>query len=286
MSSTDILIRAIQENNLEGVRNALNNGVNPNSFDSEGRSPLYQAVRTFNFNSNINIIKELLHHGSNPNFFNKDDEEYPIFKAVIGYKYDVLKELLLNKANPNVTNQYGDTVLIEAVDRFGSIIGNDIVKLLIKNGAEVNNVNNEGKTALMKAIEKPYNEKAIEILLKNDADIDTIYNHEGKNAIDIARELSSTYYNILEQYKDIREQLQKLALLIYDRRVRGHQFPFDAIDEIAQNILNDWLQKWHIPLIRFNDEDNTAKQYIIKHYTPEGGNNNIIKFMIKDEIIY
>lgn len=105
-----------------------------------------------------------------------------------------IEDLIFRGANLESRNEYGRTVLMNAVIRENV----EVVKVLLKNGVSVNQVDNDGETALMLASVKN-NREIAELLIASGADINK-RNNEGQTALSKAlRCRSDDVVKLLEQ---------------------------------------------------------------------------------------
>lgn len=173
----DLLNLAVRSKNLDAVKILLKNQVNPNLQDKEGKTALIEAVCGNNLGSlrkslnyadpnprfgniglidivTINIIRELLNAGANPNLRDKEGNT-ALMVAVLTNNLGIVRELLNQlsqrvESDPNLRGKDGDTPLIKAV-----LMSNlDIVQELLKYNANPNLRNKEGNTALILAIKE------------------------------------------------------------------------------------------------------------------------------------
>lgn len=73
----ELLVGAIQDDNIEEVHKLLQAGVNPNTLDEDDNPCIYSAIR----NKNLDIVTALLDKGANPNAVNYDGRPI-IVKAI------------------------------------------------------------------------------------------------------------------------------------------------------------------------------------------------------------
>jgi len=133
-------------NDIDTVRQILAQGVELNSFDSDGSTPLRSAI----LGLYPNMVKILLEAGANPSLSNDENSHTPLIDATrrSPKAYLICSLLIAAGADINATTDEGKTALIGAA-YFGSL---EIVQMLLKAGADVNIKDNEGKTALDYAI--------------------------------------------------------------------------------------------------------------------------------------
>ncbi len=120
-----------------------------NLLDSEGETPLFKAVRTYDENT----FKALLEAGADVNL-KTESGDTPLAWAASSGNFDFVKALLAAGADVNMTDSSGKTPLMQAV----SSGDEKIVKLLLEAGSDVNaswvvNGLDFGVTALGMAVE-------------------------------------------------------------------------------------------------------------------------------------
>jgi len=137
---------AVRDGKARSVQQILDSGVDPNTADENGWTPLMEAskkVRT-------NILEMLLEAGANPDVVDKygntallkiSGTEY--FRK--GYTHaEIVGALLASGAEPNIQGNRNNTALMLAA-YWGRT---SIVKMLLEAGAKPNLMSNEGDTAL------------------------------------------------------------------------------------------------------------------------------------------
>jgi ankyrin repeat protein len=108
----DLCIEYASKNgHLDIVRELLMHGVDPNSRNYEEQTPLDRAC----YYGHLDIVKELLRAGVDVNM--TDDIGWtPLHGATINGYFDIVRELLKYNANPNKQTCDGSTVLHHAID--------------------------------------------------------------------------------------------------------------------------------------------------------------------------
>ena len=241
-----LLIKSAIYGDLDGIKMALDQGVDPNYHDVTGDTALILAT----VDGNLEIVKELLNRGADPNIAGTG-KWTALHTAAREKHLEILKELLEHGADPNLRNEYDQTALMLAARRGQT----EMVKELLDHGADPNHVGNYDKfTALLYASDAGYLEP-IRILLDRGADpnLRDIY---GKRAIDIARRLG---------YKEIVDLLLafNLSPTITD--------PNTGISNLAITAANGPLAQLEVmvddnPDLNLNQQDldgNTALIYAI-----------------------
>lgn len=163
----DTLFQAAEQNNNKGVQQLIEEGVDVNAQDGEGRTALMIAT----YGNHVDLAKQLIDAGADVNIRDNMKNSPFLYAGAEGYM-EMLKLTIAGGADPSIVNRYGGTALIPAAER-GHV---DIVKLLLEEtDVDVNHVNNLGWTALMEAVilnngsEKQ--QKIIQILIEHGADV-------------------------------------------------------------------------------------------------------------------
>ena len=140
----DSIFAAIRLNNIREVRNHMSTGIDLNTINEDGSTPLHRAVEgdsnTERETENLEIIELLIDKGADVN--GKDDnDDTPLHLSI---NRNISELLIENGADVNAKDCSGGTPL-------HSIIFNedkDLVALLITNGADLNSMNDDGQTPL------------------------------------------------------------------------------------------------------------------------------------------
>jgi len=104
------LMVAIESNDLDKVKLLVNNGVDVNEPDAEGKTPLMAALALV---ENIQIAKFLIKKGADVNA-QDDNGDTVLNLCVINDKYKLVKLLLKKGADPNISNNGCNTALMLA----------------------------------------------------------------------------------------------------------------------------------------------------------------------------
>jgi ankyrin repeat protein/beta-lactamase regulating signal transducer with metallopeptidase domain len=130
---------AIQSGSMEKVKEFLQKGIDINSKDEDGDTPLIISVNR----DNNDIAKLLIDKGADVNV--GDEGNYtPLYYAIWNLNKDMVNLLISKGAEVNFSAQEGDSIFYEAVwmDDF------NIVKTLVDNGAKYDVKDKDGFTAL------------------------------------------------------------------------------------------------------------------------------------------
>lgn len=121
-----MLCNEIENENIEGVKNLLDQGVDINAKDDFGQTPLHLAVN----HENVKIIELLINQGADVNGVDANGNT-PIF-MVSSLDKKIIKLLLEYGTDPNIKNNDGRTILDMAYEENST----DIVELLHLYGAK------------------------------------------------------------------------------------------------------------------------------------------------------
>lgn len=136
---------AINNNDLNRVKNIISSGGNVNAINKEGMTALIVASEK----GNLEIVRELIKAGANVNGSNSVGWT-PLMGASFEGNSEVVKELINSGANINAYGiKYRNTALMQAIRGENP----EIVKILIEAGADINMKNANGETAYDKAME-------------------------------------------------------------------------------------------------------------------------------------
>ena len=204
-----MLESAIQQNDLQGVQQALSGGANPNApLPGEDWTPLARAV----MKENVNTVRILLAAGADPKRkVQPNNEAWPIvFLAASVDSPDVLREVVRAGADPNSRARLrGEITPLGLAAHDGAV---NSCGLLPELGADVDAWNlwpdsvygsetfrpgeRRGRTALMIAASRGHRDCVEQLLLRR-AD-PGLRNERGENAADLVREYRSPIPSILE----------------------------------------------------------------------------------------
>ncbi|MFD6441898.1 ankyrin repeat domain-containing protein [Peribacillus sp. NPDC060186] len=161
------LIQAAERKETETIKRLIEEGVDINTKDSEGRT----ATMIATYNNDVETTKVLIKAGADVNIQDNMKNNPFLYAGAEGY-VEILKLTIEAGADPAMINRYGGTALIPASEH-GHI--DAIKKLLTKTDIDVNHVNDLGWTALMEAIVLnnggERQQQAIQLLIDHGADV-------------------------------------------------------------------------------------------------------------------
>ena len=162
ISPFEMLTNAVETGDLDSVREALQNGADPN-----GRVGVSTMIHLACEKGNVGIVQELLDNGARLNSTNSKFSDTPLHRACVFGRTEVVAELIKRGAKVNVRSDNCWMTPLEDAITFKHF---DCCKLLIQAGAKVNEVNrNYGSTPLTEACHKGSYE-IVELLLDSGAD--------------------------------------------------------------------------------------------------------------------
>ena len=203
----DNLYKAIRNDNLNDVKNAINRGADVNLTNSDNFGSLLSLAVISN---KIDIVKYLLANKADINQVDNSESTPFIIAAARGY-LPILKVLYKNKADINVKCEYGRNALIWAAFGEGNV---DVIAFLLKLGIDINSRDNNNNNALYWAVYMK-NYKAAQFLIEQGIDTNVI-NNSGFKTLDI---LKATDFRKLSLEK--QKQYQKVSALLKNEGAQG-----------------------------------------------------------------
>ena len=185
------LFDALENNDLEQMRVAIESGANVNVQNHRGTSPLISLAKGYYY-PNIEMVDLLLTNNADPNLQDRGGETALHWAAARGYLEIVKKLLESENIDINITNIDGRNALHSIFDDEEELFDLEhvepIIKLLIEKGININETDISGKTALHLAAEQNHG-GAVGILLRAGADENIkIYDYHpaGQTAYELA----------------------------------------------------------------------------------------------------
>ncbi|MET3321842.1 UNVERIFIED_ORG: ankyrin repeat protein [Peribacillus simplex] len=161
------LIQAAERKETETIKRLIEEGVDIDTKDSEGRT----ATMIATYNNDVETTKVLIKAGADVNIQDNMNNNPFLYAGAEGY-VEILKLTIEAGADPAMNNRYGGTALMPA-SKHGHI--DAIKELLTKTDIDVNHVNDLGWTALMEAIVLnnggERQQQAIQLLIDHGADV-------------------------------------------------------------------------------------------------------------------
>lgn len=154
------IVRAVEEKNLDKVKELLDKGEDPDSADQNDVTILMDAASL----NDYNMVKLLLDHGANPNLYGLE-RQTPLMFA-INSDISILQLLIERGANINYTDIYGNSALMYLNANTNKKKVLEKIKLFVSKGANLNIQNIYGSNILFFY----YDPESEEYLLKNGAD--------------------------------------------------------------------------------------------------------------------
>ncbi|XP_011860448.1 PREDICTED: ankyrin-2-like [Vollenhovia emeryi] len=162
------LCLAIKDVKVKEVDDLINQGVNVNVIDQDGRTPLHYAAKKHN----EDIANALIKAGADINIKDQDGRT-PLHWAAIERNEGVANALIKAGADVNAKDDYGRIPLHWAVNA-GSI---EVTQILLETKVNVNAQDKNGKAPLHLAAKENHAE-LVKVLLSNRADI-SVKDHHG-----------------------------------------------------------------------------------------------------------
>ncbi len=162
-SDLELLLEAIDDENLQLVKFMLDKGIDVNASTEGGWTPLLEAAD----GGSLEIMQLLIDRGANVNKGNQKGWT-PLMEAAEEGHLAMVKLLLDQGVDPDQPNRWGATALMQAADE-GNL---EVAKLLIDRGADVNLLDKEGHTALTAAIDEGH-QGMVQLLIDKGAKIST-----------------------------------------------------------------------------------------------------------------
>lgn len=278
---TKILARAAAKTDLKAINPATNadastlleenknpqvlfifakNGVNIDTRDKDGKTMLHRAVEQ----GDTPRIKDLLKAKSNPNTLAKDGSS-PLFSAIFDQPENTENINLLIKAGAALNAGYGKDkgTLLSKIMQDGQNLA--LAEILIKAGADPNIPNNYGDTPLMVAAKHAKDEKPLEFLLNNKANIN-LKNGQGFTALLTAAANNQNPAVTIALMKKSENKLDEASALDF----AGQNPNSEVYNELAKHMLAEENAKKNA-----NDKNDTSIWFNNKALVSAIRNNNI-----------
>ncbi len=167
MDMNEQLLQAAERKETETIKRLIEEGVDINTKDSDGRTAAMIAA----YNNDVETAKVLIKAGADVNIQDNMQNNPFLYAGAEGY-VEILKLTIEAGADPAIINRYGGTALIPASEH-GHI--DAIKELLTKTDIDVNHVNDLGWTALLEAIilndGNVKQQQTVQLLIDHGADV-------------------------------------------------------------------------------------------------------------------
>lgn len=188
------LLQAVQGGNVQGVRNALRMGGDPDSrYRPQQRDTEDTALMIAARSGDLDVVRQLIEAGADMNHRNNQQYTALMLAARNGH-VDVVRLLVDARADVHHHNHQRDTALMLAAQN-GHF---HVVRRLVDAHADVNHHNHQGDTALMLAAMNGHR-NVVRRLLQTDTPVDH-RNNEGDTALTLAAQHG--YVDIVRQLID------------------------------------------------------------------------------------
>ncbi|MEH6826189.1 MAG: ankyrin repeat domain-containing protein [Motiliproteus sp.] len=177
----DVLLKAAEENTVEKLRIAVENGVPVDSRDGRSRTALLIAT----YHNSVEAARFLIGAGADVNA--KDDlQDSPYLYAGAQGKLEILKMTVSAGADLESINRYGGTALTPAAHH-GHV---EVVRYMLTTNVDIDQINHLGWTAILEAVilgdGGPTYQRIVKLLVDAGADL-SIRDNNGKTAMDNAQ---------------------------------------------------------------------------------------------------
>jgi ankyrin repeat protein len=142
-SDSALFLEAVLQGDLEQVKQRLDQGVDVDVRDSQGRTALLLAAHE----NHIAIAEALIRSGADVNARDDIDDSPYLYAGAEG-RLEILRMTVAAGADLNSVNRYGGTALIPAAHH-GHV---ETVKYLLSTEIDIDHVNYLGWTALLEAV--------------------------------------------------------------------------------------------------------------------------------------
>ncbi len=277
------LVKGAKNNSLRRVRQALEDGADPNLGEKYNTSILKAACEV----GETKIAEELIDHGAKINYSNGSST--PLISAVENKHFETAKMLVERGANVN-RSCYNGSALTIAIRKKNL----ELVKLLVENGADIENGRNGSATEFLVAVQDG-NLEIVKYLFAKGADAKTEVN--GKNAITLALEygnskiaeflINNTQY--IQGINELREAARNGNIPLAKKLVeKGADFtvfsdvetPLMAAAEAGKAEMVKYLLETPLFLNALNAKDKIGETALIK--AAGAGNLDVVRLLVKE----
>ncbi len=255
------------EGKLDSVRKAIHSGINIDFRDANGATALFYAVN----NNYLDLVKELMYYGANPNI-STYEKFSPLMAAASNGSFDIAEVLLRYKRTKiNLADQYNLTAL-----HYAAYYNNlAIVDMLLFYGANAQIIDVEGNSPLLLASYNSDTALASELIEAGNSILQTNQQHYSPLSIAIQTNdslLCDLYFNKIKASKIPFKELQSMLNFAISQRNSY------AAEKILSLVNSNDLKNNAVPMeVAYKSQDRT----IIKLLRNEGF-KNYNKLIIND----
>lgn len=210
----------------------LAKGIDVDSRDNEGQTPLYHAAALNKDDIYFDVAEMLLKNGANVNAQDVNGMT-PLHELVKHSNKKIFQLFLDYKADVNLKDRLGDTPLIEAI-RSENL---EMIQLLVDNGSDVNNFNDESRSTPLHLASNTYCKRIIKFLLTNGANINAL---DSENRTPLMGLLNSVYSVFKEGFSETLMLLLKYSdMNLIDsnyQNILSYKFPWSGQEIVLQHL--------------------------------------------------
>lgn len=234
INASNSLLIAVDRNYPRLIKLLLELGVDVNTKNAQGISPLLWAVTK----NNLSLVKTLLSYGADPN--TQDNQGWtPLILASQNNNLSIVKILVSKGANINSVNFEGSNALFWAI-RNGSL---ELVNYLVNQKTNIKHINTKNESVLHVASQYGKDE-ILELLLKKDSSLINSF-----DSFKLSPFLTAVQYS---RYSCVK------ILFPYEKKLH----PYKTLDKailLAESLGNREMVDY---LKSLNDEDTSSPQQI------------------------
>lgn len=145
LQEINLLREAVVNRDTESIRLLLLFGADPNTFDKNDLTPLFQAAEM----GFLEGAKMLVKYGADPNLSAGRDKDTPLALAVLDGQVELTQLFLMYGGDPNRIMANDNTALVRAIDRKTP---KGVIELLLSYGGDPNGKNGEGTSPMVQAV--------------------------------------------------------------------------------------------------------------------------------------
>jgi ankyrin repeat protein len=288
------MMSALDRNRNEEIAYLVEKGININSVNNNGETPLYLACENFsNHDENGNNYEELLNLDADPNIpdrrgaypirividrlhssyewlsheANEDEREF--FELEIEERRNIISDLIASGAKRDVPGTYGPSLFYEIFDIDTLFVLFD-KKHPSESTALINKVDLHGETVLSRAYH--FSEfKAVLWLLEHNADPNFKYDTEPA-IFDVIVKLITGEKDKRDLYMDIVKEMLRNKNVLLSKNTNGENVLSRAMDYIPlfDIVVARYIQTGNVKLLDEQDKDGkTLLMKVVEGYKPE-----------------